>query len=185
MKKLYMTMALSAALLVGCGSAENNNNNATTPIATQAPATTETPTTDATTTASIVNDNAAFEKAISTDGTWIIATLNDLTFSTDLVLEGDFQNNRGEVQRKIALYTQDADKNVTNRFTLTAPKLTVKSPNARIQNGTFVGDIYVETNDFQLVATTVTGNVYFATEEAKAGFTMDADSSVSGVQEVK
>lgn len=140
---------------------------------------------DAVTTASLVDNEEAFEKAISKDGTWIIATLNDLTFDKDLVLDGDFNNSKGEAQRKIGLYTQDKDRNVTARFTLTAPKLTIKSPKASIQHGTFKGDIYVEAKDFELVDNKVEGNIYFANEEVKASFTMDEKSSVSGVQEIK
>lgn len=139
---------------------------------------------DAITTASIVDTEENFKKAISKDGTWIIATLKDLTFDTELVLEGDFQNGRNETQRKIALYTQDDNRNITNRFTLTAPKLTIKSPNANISYGTFVGDIYVETNDFKLIDTKVEGNMYFNTNEAKTGFTMDDKSSITGKQEL-
>lgn len=141
--------------------------------------------TDATTTASIVNKEEDFEKALGTDGTWIICALKDLSFNKDLVLEGDFKNNKDEVQRKIALYTQDEDRTVTNRFTLTAPKLTIKSPAASIQHGTFKGDLYVETKDFQLVDATVDGNIYFNSDDAKTGFKMDAESKVTGKQEVQ
>ncbi len=141
---------------------------------------------DALTTASLVNRAAGFEKAISKDGTWIIATLNNLVINKELVLEGEIKNGKqnpdgtDQYQRKIALYTQDDKRNVLEEFSLTAPKLTVKSTNARIQNGTFKGDIYVEAKDFQLVGTKVEGNVYFTTQEAKDTFKMDAKSSISG-----
>ncbi|NLK43991.1 MAG: hypothetical protein GX300_06335, partial [Tissierellia bacterium] len=92
-------------------------------------------------------------------------------------------NGSHSIQRKVALYTQDSNKNVTGEFTLTAPKLTVKSPNARLQNGTFVGDIYVEAEKFQLVNTKVVGNVYFATEEAQATF-VNNNAEITGVQEL-
>ena len=134
---------------------------------------------DAVATASIVRDNAAFEKAISKDGAWIPSLLQDLTFDKELVLEGDFKNGT-TVIRKIALYTQD-DKHVTTRsFTLTAPKLTIKSPNANISKGTFKGDVYVTVPNFQLKGATVVGNIYFTTREAMATFTMDAASSLTG-----
>lgn len=141
--------------------------------------------TDATTTASIVNTEEDFEKAMKTDGTWIIATLRDVSFNKDLVLEGEFKNEKDETKRKIALYTQDEDRVVTKRFTLTAPKLTIKSPAASIQHGTFKGDLYIETNDFQLVDATVDGNVYFNSEDAKTGFKMDEESKVTGEQKVQ
>ena len=157
------------------------------------PTPTPAPTTpvDAVTTASIVNEAAAFEKAISKDGTWIIATLKDLTFDKDLVLTGNLKNGKKDkvtgldsVQRKIALYTQDDKKNVTARFTLTAPKLTILSPNARIQSGTFKGDLYVSVSGFKLVDAVVDGNVYFTTKDAQATFDMDAKSKVTGKQEL-
>jgi len=147
--------------------------------------------TDTETTASIVDEEAAFKSAISSQGTWIICTLKDLSFDEDLVLEGNFINGKKDdagkdiVQRKIGLYTQDEDRNVTNRFTLKAPKLTINSPMASIQHGTFVGDLYVSQDNFELVDAKVDGNVYFTTETAKSTFTMDETSSVTGKQEVK
>ena len=65
-------------------------------------------------------------------GTWIVAALNDLTFDKEIVLEGEFEN-KGTPARKIALYTQDDNRNVLDEFTLTAPKLTIKSPYTRLQ----------------------------------------------------
>ncbi len=146
---------------------------------------------DIKTTASIVNTNEAFEKAISKDGTWIICTLKDLSFNKDLVLDGQFTNGKKDtagkdvIQRKIALYEQDENRKVTARYTLTAPKLTINSPEARIQSGTFKGDLYISSKNFQLVDTTVEGNVYFTTEEAKSTFKMDGTSKVTGKQELK
>lgn len=146
---------------------------------------------DVVTTASIVNTEAAFEKAISNTGTWIICTIKDLAFTKDLVLDGEFKNGKKDeagkdiIQRKIALYTQDENRNVTARFKLTAPKLTINSPNARIQSGTFKGDLYVSAKNFQLVDATVDGNVYFTTDDAKATFKMDDKSKITGKQEMK
>ena len=161
---------------------------------TQAPATTDkkdAETTDVVTTASLVNTEDAFIKAISKDGTWIIATLGDLKIDSDLVLDGTFVNGKKDdagndiVQRKIGLYTQDDARNVTARFTLTAPKITINSPKASIEHGTFVGDVYVTATDFQLKDQKIEGNLYFTNPEAQATFKMDATSSVTGVQELK
>jgi len=146
---------------------------------------------DVETTASIVDEEADFKYAISSQGTWIICTLKDLSFDEDLVLEGNFTNGKKDdagndiVQRKIALYTQDEDRTVTNRFTLKAPKLTINSPMASIQHGTFVGDLYVSQDKFELVDAKVDGNVYFTTDSAKSTFVMDEVSSITGAQEVK
>jgi hypothetical protein len=168
-----------------------------TPTATPTPTQTTPPETtpNVVTTASIVNDEAAFEKAISSTGTWIIATVKDLTFDKELVLDGEFKNGKKDdagkdiIQRKIALYSQvtnpDKTKTVTRRFTLTAPKLTVLSPNGSIQHGTFKGDLYVSVANFQLVDAKVDGNVYFTTKEAMDTFKMDTNSSITGDRYLK
>lgn len=77
------------------------------------------------------------------------------------MLEGKFTNNE-EVVRETALCTSDEDHNVDVRFTLKAPKLTIKSPNTILAAGIFEGDVYVESNNFTLTdGFTVKGNVYF------------------------
>ncbi len=206
--KLVLVTLLLTVFITGCANNNGNNDGKTTPGVTT-PATTNAPDTttttpeattpeasatkapDATTTASIVNTEEAFLKAISKDGTWIIAILNDMTINKDLLLEGEFKNGKKDdagndaIQRKIALYTQDENRNITNRFTLTAPKLTVTSPNGSIQHGTFKGDLYVNVKDFELIDATIDGNVYFSSDEIKSSFKMDKDSKVTGKQEVK
>lgn len=187
----FLTLIFAFFILSAC--ADVGTKTTPTPTASTA---TGGPTTspgqgDVNTTASIVNDAEAFEKAISNSGTWIIALLNDLTIDKELVLDGEFKNGKKDdagkdiIQRKIALYTQDDNRNVTNRFTLTAPKLTINSPNARIQSGTFKGDIYVNAKNFELVDATVDGNVYFTNAEAESSFTMDATSKITGKKELK
>lgn len=147
--------------------------------------------TDVVTTASVVDNAAAFGKAISNKGSWIIAITKDLTINKNLVLEGEFKNGKKDkegkdiIQRKVALYTQDENRNVTNRFTLTAPKFTIKSPKASIQHGTFKGDLYVSAKDFELIDATVNGNVYFTNNDAKSTFKMDDKSKITGKQELK
>ncbi len=199
----------------GCAKKSNTNNSATdstTPTAapttaatnlpTNAATATTAPTTaptitqsntnpDAVTTASIVDNNEAFLKAISKTGTWIIALTKDLAFSQDLLLEGEFKNGKKDdtgkdiIQRKIALYAQDDKRNITERYTLTAPKLIISSPMASIQHGTFKGDLEVNVTDFQLVDTTVEGNVYFSSQKVKDSFKMDNNSKITGKQEIK
>jgi len=169
-KALAVALVLTVSLLAGCTSDKD----------AEAPAPEST---DVATTASIVAEDQALETALSTEGTWIVAILNDVTTDKELVIDGDFHNKGDEAQdlyRKVALYAQDADRNVTAEYTLTAPKLTVKSPNAKIVNGTFVGDVYVEAEGFTLSGTTIDGNVYFASEELKAGFTMDNEAAITG-----
>jgi hypothetical protein len=189
-KALLLSLALSTAVFVGCAKQEPAEEPVQEPTQTEEPAKEEGA--DNVAAASVdVKDEDVFEASIGQQGTWIIATIEDLKFDKDLVLDGEFTNGKKDdagkdvVQRKIALYTQDEDRNVTNRFTLTAPKLTIKSPNASIQHGTFVGDLYVEAENFELVDNKVEGNVYFANQKAKDTFKMDDKSSVTGKQELK
>ena len=191
----FLLIAILIFAFAGCGGNKDtgnnggDNKNTTTQGATNNDQ--KSNDNDVKTTASIVNDEGAFKNAISDKGTWIIATLKDLSFKEDLVLAGEFTNGKKDdngkdiVQRKIALYTQDENRNVTNRFTLSAPTLTINSPMASIQHGTFKGDLYVSQDNFQLVDAKVDGNVYFTTDTAKSTFKMDSTSSVSGKQEVK
>ncbi len=146
-----------------------------------------TPAVDVVTTASLVNDIAAFKAGISANGKWIVTTLGDLVSKEELVLTGTFINGKkdkvtGEdiIQRKIGLYTQDADRNVTARFSLTAPKLTIESPNASLSKGTFIGDIHVNAEGFKLVDMVVEGNIYYLTQAVKDTAVIDATSKVSG-----
>lgn len=181
---ITLIISLSTFIWAGCAQQQpstppnqNQNQQDTTP--------------DTQTTASIVNEIDAFKKAISKDGTWIICLLKDLTSEEELVLEGEFtngkKNEKGKeiIQRKIALYEQDDNRNITKRYTLTIPKLTIKSPEASIQHGTFVGDLVVDVKNFKLVDTTVEGNVFFTSEEAKSTFQMDEQSKITGKQELQ
>lgn len=185
---LILTLALATGLFAGCA-----KKPVPVPTPTPAPQQTTPPETtpNVTTSASIVDNAAAFQKAASSTGTWIIATTKDITIDKDVILEGEFKNGKKDangkdiIQRKIALYAQDENRNVTARYTLTAPKLTILSPEASIQHGTFKGDLYVSAKNFKLVDAKVDGNVYFTTDEAKATFSKDSKSTVTGKTELK
>ncbi|MBB6624337.1 hypothetical protein [Clostridium gasigenes] len=179
-KSLVIGLLLVTALFVGCGSKKVVEE-------TKAPETTKEESVDAVTSSSIVKSDDGLIKALSADGTWIIAITGDLQTTKELVMDGVFYSKDDKANglaRKLALYDQDADKKVTASHTLTAPKMTVKSENGKIQEGTFVGDIYVEANGFLLKNTKVKGNVYFANEEYKNSFKLDG-GEISGVTEVK
>ena len=135
---------------------------------------------DGTSAASQPQNDEQLMEAMSADGTWIVIFTEDYSTDKELVMEGEHKN-RGEVDRKLALYASDSDHNVTDTFTLEAPSITVKSPKTRFHGGTFVGDIYVEANNFSLrQGFTVEGNVYFENEEAKATFTIQEGAKVTG-----
>jgi len=186
---IIATLVLSLSILAGCGKADTDTTKDSKDTKTED--TKKDETTDVVTTPSIVSKEEDFDKAITKDGTWIIAILNDLTIDHDIALEGDFKNGKKDeqgnetYQRKLALYAQDANKKVTARYTLTAPKLAINSLNARIQSGTFKGDLYVASKNFELVDAKVDGNIYFVNEEAQSTFKMDEKSSVTGKKELK
>jgi hypothetical protein len=110
--------------------------------------------------------------------------LQDLSLDQEIVIDGQFTHN-DEIYRKLAFYAQDESHAITARYTVTAPKMVVKSENTRIQGGTFSGDVYVEANGFHLVGGTVDGNVYFMNQEYLDSFTKDDNSKVTGVTELQ
>lgn len=120
-------------------------------------------------TLTMATDEAALLEGFSADGGWIVIFEDDMSTDQDLVLEEGPTNN-DNLARKVALYTQDADRNVTARFTLTAPSMTVESVNSRIQGGTFAGDVYVNAEGFRLVDAVIDGNLYFATQDLLDAF---------------
>lgn len=184
LKSLVISLLLVTALFVGCTSKEEVE---VPKEQEQTQEETQDKTNDVVTTPSITNNADDLEKALSADGTWIIAITQDVTTDKELLMDGTFHDKNDEskeLARKLALYSQDADKNITASYTLTTPKLTVKSENAKIQEGTVVGDIYVEANGFTLKNTKVEGNVYFANEEYKNSFKLDG-GEITGVMEIK
>lgn len=173
MKKILIIAAAAAVLiLAGCSKAEETPPEQTAEVETEAEA-------DAVTTASIVNTEAAFRTAVSAEGTWIIAILEDMSFNEEIVIEGEFTRN-DELYRKLAFYSQDENRNITARYTVTAPSVTVRSPNTRLQGGTIAGDVYVEAPGFHLVGGTVEGDIYFATQDFADSYSADEDSTVTG-----
>ena len=141
---------------------------------------------DATTgaTQSVVTSSDDLEEALSSNGGWIVIFEGDAESDQELTLEGGVEDNDGTIARKLALHTQDADRNVTEQFTLTAPSLTVESENARIQNGTFAGDVYVNANDFQLPGGTIDGDLIFGSEEYQESAQLD-EGEVTGETRVE
>ena len=168
--KALLALGLSVALFTGCSSSEETNTNDDTDVVTAA-------------TQTIVEDEANLVEGIGENGSWIIIFEDDLTVDAELVVEGEFINKE-KVARKLALYAQDADRNITDRYTLTAPSVTVKSENLKVKGGTIAGDVYVEANGFYLDDATVEGNVYFASEEVKESADLSG-GTVTGTVEVE
>lgn len=195
--KSLLVAGMALALLAGCGNNANNGNTGdtntgNTGTTNNGDANTGNNTagnggTDAMTTPSIVNQPDAFVNAVSEQGTWIIATLNDLTIDQEVTVAGTFHDKGaadGDIYRKIALYAQDEDHNITASYILTVPQLTVKSENLRIQGGTVKGDVLVDAPGFNLDKTaTIDGNLYFSSDDVKNSAAIDG--KVTGKNEVK
>ena len=188
--KILLTVGIVVGLLSGCGGGNKQSNNPESNKPAENNQTASEPNkgqTDEQTSASIVNEAAGFKKAVSKDGTWIIAILNDLTVNEEVTVAGQFHDKGQadrEIYRKIALYAQDENHNITADYMLTVPKLTVQSENLRIQGGMVKGDVYVEAKGFNLHETSsIEGNLYFANDEVKNAAKIDG--KVSGKTEVK
>lgn len=178
-KSLILILVLITVLFAGCAKKVET-------------ATTDSNEIDAVASASIVDTAEGVIKAVGPNANWILAITKDVVVEGELVVEGEYEKaDRDDATkmvpagRKISLYAQDADRNKTDTFTLTATKMTVKSLNTKIQGGTFIGDVYVEADGFNLVDATVQGNIYFATQANKDSFTLDEKSKVTGTTEVK
>mgnify|MGYP003967240593 CR=1 FL=1 len=141
-------------------------------------------TVDTMTTPSIVDNGEALKKALSADGSWIAATLNDIVLTDDLIVEGEFKNKDVKA-RKIALYTQDTEHNIIDSFSLTAPKLIIRSENTKLQGGTFIGDVYVEADGFTISEATVRGNIFYSLQSYMDSAIMDGTGKVTGTKEIK
>lgn len=199
-KSVMLTIVVLAILFSGCTKKVETPSTDTyatteTPATTEAPAATETTTNvavDGVTSPSIVDTPEGVIAAAGPNAFWLLAITKDVTVDADIVVEGEYEKADKDdatkmvpAGRKIALYAQDAERKKTASYTLTANKMIVKSQNTKIQGGTFVGDVYVESDGFNLVDATIDGNVYFSSEDYKTNFVLDEKSKVTGTVEVK
>lgn len=185
-KKLVSLLAVSALSIVGltaCGS----NNDTSSKESTQTEQSSQT--TDAFTGATAGTTKFDdLEKGLSKDGAWLAAITEDMDASgKTLTVSGDFKNKSGESARKLALYAQDADKKITDRFVLTVGTLKVESPDFYISNGTVKGNVEVDAAGFHGQTgkgvdgqATIDGNLIFKTQEL-----LDAYNKLSADEQVK
>ncbi|MFA5577187.1 MAG: hypothetical protein WCZ27_07645 [Tissierellaceae bacterium] len=155
---------------------------------TQAPATdsaNEQTEADAVTSASQAVDEESFKKGISKEGNFIVITSSDLSFTEDLLVDGEFLNSSGNPVRSLALAQYDEDGNPI-RYKLTVPRIAINSENTLLEYGTIEGDVYIQAPGFRTKEATIDGNLYFATQELLDEFAADELSSVTkeiGVKE--
>ena len=127
------------------------------------------------------------ELAIALKEDYSITIKNNIEANNELTMEGDFsktdtteRNKVTHVGRKLNLFYIDNSNNVINNYTLSVPKLVVKSNDTTIKGGKIKGDIYVESNGLILDDTKVEGNIYFKNEKNKDSFKLENAASVSG-----
>ncbi|GFH42191.1 hypothetical protein Hs30E_07420 [Lactococcus hodotermopsidis] len=135
------------------------------------------------------------------NGAWLGAATADIDASgKTLTVDGTFLGSKGLIARKVALYTQNAEHQVTETYTLTADKLVINSPFTVISNGVVKGDVYVAESAIGFAAqngkdTTgkpvtakIDGNLYFATQDQLDAYNKLADTAkfeVTGETAVK
>ncbi len=170
-----MIITLATFAFIGCGGGEQEAEEATE----------ESSEVDATSrpTEMTASNASNLQEAVGPEGSWIILFNGDLTVSQEVVVSGEVYEEEGaeEPRRKLALYAQDQDRNVTARYTLTTPRLIVRHMNTRIQSGEIAGNVFVEAEGFELTGGgTINGNLYFASEELRESANITEDSTVLG-----
>lgn len=182
MKQLLYVLGASllAVGLAACGGGEDE----------AAEADAETREADATTrpTELTATDASSLQDAVGPDGSWIILFDDDLTVNQEIEISGEVYEEEGaeSPRRKLALYAQDADRNVTDRYTLTVPRLVVDHANTRIQSGRISGNVYVSAEGFELTrGGIINGNLYFSSQATRDSATIDDTSMVVGSIEVR
>ena len=127
------------------------------------------------------------ELAIALKEDYSITIKNDINSSNELIIEGDFSktdttegNKVTHVGRKLNLFHIDSDNNTINNYTLSVPKLVIKSNDTTIKGGKIKGDIYVEAKGVILDDTKLQGNIYFKDEKLKETFKLKNTATVSG-----
>lgn len=179
---LSLTMVVGVSILAGCA-------NKTAAPAAAKPATTAAAKSDTVTGASQAIDEAAFEQKIGKDNkNYMIIANKDMTFTKDLIVESGVKKDKDGKEtpnRSIGLATETADNKVDKRFTLTVPNLVFNGENGKVEYGIVKGDVYVQAKGFTLKDATINGNLYFANDDLKNAFKLDATTKITGKTEVK
>ena len=168
---LITFLVLMAMLFVACGGGEEESAEAAEADAVSNP------------TQMTAVDASSLKEALGPNGSWIIIFEDHLTVGEEVAISGEVYEEEGAEapRRKLALYAQDSDRNVTARYTLTVPRLVVDHVNTRIQSGQISGNVYVNAEGFEMVnGAVINGNLYFASEELRESANIDDSSEVLG-----
>ncbi len=177
-------LLLSGSLLAACSSDSDKGNSSSEASSSSVEKSSASSSAEVVSTASVSDDASVLKTALGADGNWIVAATADVTFPEDLTVTGEFHNKGDasqDIYRKLALYSQDADRKVTAEYTITVPNLIVESENLNIVHGTVKGNITVKANGFVLDGAKVEGNVTFEKQEYKDSAKLEENgASVSG-----
>ena len=132
------------------------------------------------------------ELSIALKENYSITIKNDIESNNELIMEGDFfktdtteGNKVSYIGRKLNLFYVDNSTDFINSYTLSVPKLIIRSNDTTIKGGKIKGDIYVESDGLILDDTKVKGNIYFKDIKNKESFKLENTASVSGDIEVE
>lgn len=127
------------------------------------------------------------ELSIALKENYSITIRNDIESNNELIMEGDFLktdttegNKVSYIGRKLNLFYMDNSNDFINSYTLSVPKLIIRSKDTTIKGGKIKGDIYVESDGLILDDTKVQGNIYFKDTKNKESFKLENTASVSG-----
>lgn len=132
------------------------------------------------------------ELSIALKESYRITIKNNIETNNELEMEGDFSktdttegNKVSHIGRELNLFYIDKRNNVINSYTLTIPKLIIKSNDTTIKGGKIKGDIYVESDGLILDDTKVEGNLYFKDKKNEDSFKLENTASISGNVEIR
>lgn len=106
---------------------------------------------------------------------------NNITANNDLVMEGDFLITDTTEKHKVRVVKRRLNFSYNNaNYTITSPKLIIKSNHTILKDGIYVGNMYIEASDVIFDNFRVEGNVFFKDEKVKKSFRLENGSSVTG-----
>ncbi|MHB1391544.1 MAG: hypothetical protein ACYCYE_00415 [Clostridia bacterium] len=107
------------------------------------------------------------QNSLGEKGTWITTLGSNVTASNDLVWSGDIRKvGAAAPARKLGLYYHSSP-NIGGEqlFTLKVPVLIVNAENANLSYGTLDGNVRIQAKGFKLTNCTITGYLFFTTQE--------------------
>ncbi|MDR2977075.1 MAG: hypothetical protein LBV19_07215 [Streptococcaceae bacterium] len=185
---LLAVSALSIGILTACSSTSDTKTSTS-----KSSSVASSSKTDVYTGATVAaKDFDSLQKGFAANGAWLGATNKDMDATgKTLTVEGVFLTNadtgEAQVARKLAIYNQNDNHQVTEQYTLTLDKIVVKSPDFYISNGTVKGNVEVLASGFHaqngkktdgsVAQATIEGNLIFASQDLLDEYNKLADTA--------